>query len=110
METEAHYLSAILNSETARARAAQYQSRGQWGARDFDKVMFNLPIPRFDPAEGLHDALADAAAEAERVAALVELPQGIRFQRARRLVRTALVETGLSQRIDVLVARLLDAG
>ncbi len=45
---EARYLAAILNSETTRGRAAQYQSRGLWGARDFDKVMFNLPIPRFD--------------------------------------------------------------
>jgi hypothetical protein len=47
-EDEARYLAAILNSETARARAAHFQARGQWGARHFDKVMFNLPIPRFD--------------------------------------------------------------
>jgi hypothetical protein len=106
-EDEAHYLAVILNSETARARAAQYQSRGQWGARDFDKVMFNLPIPRFDPADQLHWALADAATEAERVAAAVELPEGVRFQRARRLVRVALAEACLSQRIDALVAKLL---
>ena len=45
---EARYLVAILNSETARERVEAYQSRGQWGARDFDKVIFNLPIPRFD--------------------------------------------------------------
>lgn len=31
---EARYLSAVLNSETARFRAAAYQSRGQFGARD----------------------------------------------------------------------------
>ena len=108
-EAEARYLIGILNSETARARAEQYQSRGQWGARHFDKVMFNLPIPRFDPASLLHGALADAAAEAERVAAAVELPEGVQFQRARRLVRTALAEAGLSQRIDALVATLLDS-
>jgi hypothetical protein len=107
-EDEARYLEAILNSETVRARAEQYQSRGQWGARDFDKVMFNLPIPRFDPADGLHGALADAAAEAEHVAAVVELPEGVRFQQARRLVRSALAEAGLSQRIDALVVDLID--
>jgi hypothetical protein len=105
---EARYLTAVLNSETARARAAQYQARGQWGARHFDKVMFNLPIPRFDPSDGLHGALAAAAAEAERVAAAIELSQGIQFQRARRLVRAALAEAYLSQRIDALVAELLD--
>ena len=73
------YLIAILNSETARARAEQYQSRGQWGARDFDKVMFNLPIPRFDPGKQVHGALAEAAAEAERIAAAVELPGASSF-------------------------------
>ena len=108
-EGEAHYLAAILNSETVRARVAQYQSLGQFGARDFDKVMFNLPIPRFGPGDRLHGALADAAAEAERVAAAVEFPESVRFQPARRLVRIALAEAGLSQRIDALVATLLDS-
>lgn len=106
-EAEARYLAAILNSETARARAERYQSRGQWGARDFDKVMFNLPIPRFDANDGAHRALAAAAAEAERIAAAVPLPD-LRFQRARALVRAALTEAGIAQTIDRLVARLLD--
>jgi hypothetical protein len=38
----------------------------------------------------------------------VVLPEGIKFQRARKMVRDALAESGLSQRIDALVARLLD--
>ena len=109
METqvEGHYLSGILNSETARQRVAQYQSRGQWGARDFDKVIFNLPIPRYDAKQPLHLTLAEAAEEAERIAAAVELPEGVRFQRARAFVRTALAEADVSQRIDRLVAELL---
>ncbi len=105
---EARYLTSILNSETARARAEQYQSRGQFGARDFDKVMFNLPIPRFDPEDKLHRALADAAAKAEHVAAIVELPEGMKFQRARSLVRAALTEEGISRKINKLVSDLLD--
>lgn len=109
-ETEGRYLTAILNSEVARARAEQYQSRGQFGARDFDKVMFNLPIPRFDARERLHLALAEAGARAEKVAAAVELPERVKFQRARGLVRAALTEAGLSQQIDGLVARLIDGG
>jgi len=107
-EAEARYLIAVFNSETARARAAQFQARGQWGARHFDKVIFNLPIPRFDPKARLHRALTRAAARAEEVAALVELPEGVKFQRARGLVRATLAGTGLSQRIDALVAELLD--
>ena len=109
-ETEARYLTAILNSEVARARAEQFQSRGQFGARDFDKVIFNLPIPRFDAREKLHLALAETAARAEQVAAAVELPEGVKFQRARSLVRAALTEAGLAQQIDGLVAQLIDGG
>jgi hypothetical protein len=107
-EDEARYLEAILNSETARARAAVYQSRGQWGARDFDKVMFNLPIPRFDEKQKLHRDLAAAAAEAETIAASVGLPEKVKFQQARKLIREALASAGVSQRIDSLVAKLLD--
>ncbi len=107
-EAEGRYLSVILNSETARSRAADYQARGQWGARHFDKVMFNLPIPRFDPKRQLHLALVRAAERAEEVAAAVELPEGVRFQRARALIRAALAEGGISQEIDRLVVRLLD--
>ena len=67
-ELEGRYLMAILNSETARKSAEHLQSRGQWGARDFDKVMLSLPIPPFDRAVKLHRALARAAKHAEDVA------------------------------------------
>jgi hypothetical protein len=107
-EDEAQYLAAILNSETARARTEALQSRGLFGARDFDKVIFTLPIPRFDGTVGLHTDLAAAARDAEAVAAAMPLPEGVRFQRARKLVRDALTEAGAAQRIDGLVARLLD--
>jgi len=70
--------------------------------------MFTLPIPRFDPSQPLHNELAAAAAEAERIAAAFELPEAVKFQRARRLIRDALTETGIAPHIDELVARLLD--
>jgi hypothetical protein len=107
-ESEGLYLAALLNSETARARVAAIQARGQWGARHFDKVMFTLPIPRFDPSQSLHNELAAAAAEAERIAAAFELPETVIFQRARKLIRDALTESGIAPHIDELVARLLD--
>jgi hypothetical protein len=105
---EADYLAAVLNSEAARSRFERYQSLGQFGPRDFDKVAFNLPIPRFDPASDLHRDLAAAGREAERLAAGVELPEGVKFQRARKLVRTALLDANVAQRIDGLVQSLLD--
>jgi hypothetical protein len=106
-DEEALYLSAILNSETARAQVEAMQARGQYGARHFDKVFFNLPIARFDPKLKFHLALAEAAAQAEKTAAKVELPEGVKFQRARGLIRGALKEASISQRIDDLVAQVL---
>ena len=72
--------------------------------------MFNLPIPRFDAKIKLHRDLAAAAEEAEKIAAAVALPEGVKFQRARGIVRDVLAEAGVSARIDGLVAKLLDGG
>lgn len=107
-EEEALYLTALFNSEIARVRGESLQSRGQWGARHFDKVIFNLPIPRFDASNLLHNAIAEAARDAETFAACVPLPENINFQRARGLIRAALTEAGVAQKIDALVIRLLD--
>ena len=108
-ENEGWYLVAILNSETTRSRIADLQSRGQWGARHFDKVIFTLPITRFDEKVKLHRDIAAAAAQAEKMAAKVTFPEGVKFQRARKLVRDALTEAGIATRIDNLVAKLLDS-
>ena len=107
-EQEAYYLVAILNSETARQRTAALQSRGQWGARHFDKVIFTLSIPHFDAGNSVHIELSKAAREAESAASVVPLLQNVKFQRARKLVRDAMTGAGIASRIDKLVARLLD--
>ena len=104
---EARYISAVLNSEVLRAGVERYQSRGQWGARDFHKYVFNLPIPRFDGDFALHRALAGAAAEAEEAAAEVALREGEHFSRARKRVRAALAETPAAARVETLAAELL---
>lgn len=106
-EDEGHYLVATLNSENARARVAHMQSRGEQGARHFDKLMFTLPIPRFDGRKPEHQALADAGREAERVAAGVAIPESTAFQRARAAIRQALRDDGIAGRIDHLVEELL---
>ena len=108
-DQEGYYLAAILNSEAARARVAGLQSRGQWGARHFDKVIFTLPIPPFDAAVSLHRDLADAARDAETIAIAVALPPNVKFQHARRLVRDALRADGVDLRINRLVAEVLES-
>jgi hypothetical protein len=104
---EAYYLVAFLNSETLRASAQHLQSRGQWGARDFDKVFFSLPIPKFSFNNDLHIRLSEAAVEAERISNLVDLEAVTRFVDARRRIRTALAEDGIAGEIDDLVRQLL---
>jgi len=106
-EDEAHYLTAILNSETARARAEQFQARGQFGARHFDKVMFNLPIPSFSPRLQEHVDLAALGRLAEATAAAVPLVDAEKFQRARKRIRNALIETAISPQIERRVDALL---
>ena len=106
-EEEALYLAAILNSQTVHDRISHLQARGLWGARHFDKLFFTLDIPVFDPENGLHRRIAAKGAEAEELAAQVEIPEGAGFQRARKLVREALREHGIAQHIDALVDQLL---
>lgn len=104
---EARYLTAILNSEAVRSRAEQWQAEGLFGAQDFDKGAWNLPIPLFSRKVQLHRDLAAAARRAEVTAATVAKgPEG--FQKHRRLVREALAEAGQSSLIDRLVNELLD--
>ena len=106
-DDEARYLLSILNSEAVRSRIEQFQSRGQWGARDIDKVIFNLPIPSFDASLRIHQDLAAAGAIAERMANGVALREGEYFTRSRRKIREALADDGIASQIDALVETLL---
>lgn len=106
---EGYYLIAIFNSEFLRSRVERYQAVGQWGVRHFDKMMFNLPIPKFDPKLKPHRELAAAAEHAEKIAATVPLQEGEHFTRARKRIRNALREDGVADAIDRLVEHLLSA-
>src|SRR5207244_1823839 len=106
-DDEATYLEAVLNSDTARRLVADLQSRGSWGARDFDKLMLGLPIPLFDRSLALHAELAGMGDEAEKIASGAV---GSRtFVQARTAVRTHLAASGVASRIDGAVAQLLGA-
>lgn len=105
---EGRYLTAILNSETVRGAAEQWQSEGQWGKRDFDKAVFNLPIPLFNANNQLHRDLAEAASRAESVAATVELKEGEHFTRSRKRIRLTLIENGVAGEIEKMVSKLID--
>lgn len=103
---EAHYLIAVLTSETARRRIAPLQARGQWGERHFDKLPTER-IPDFDATNPLHAALAAAGRRAEAVAAAVPVKEGAYFITARRQIREALAEDGIAGEVNKLVEELL---
>jgi hypothetical protein len=104
---EARYLSAILNSPALGEIVAPYQSRGAFGARDFDKYVWYPPIPEYDAANDDHRRLAAAAAVAETFAAAFEIPDAMGFQRARREIREALGAAGVLATIDKALKAIL---
>ena len=103
---EALYLVALLNSEAIRRRVSQHQSRGQWGARDFDKLLANA-LPAFDPSSSVHQQLIKNAATAQKIAGAVEFKDGMHFIRVRQLVRRALMEDGIGATIEGLAEQAL---
>ena len=103
---EAGYLLALLNSEALRRKIAAHQSRGQWGARDFDKLLANA-IPQFAGDNPIHRQLAAAAAEAGRVASETEIPGHLHFTRVRQLIRAELRKAGVWEKIEKLAEQAL---
>ncbi len=83
------------------------QSKGQGGARDFDKLIWELPIPLYDSRAPTHRALAALAARCETAAAAVPLAEGAHFTAQRRAIRDALAEAGLMRELDAAVAAVL---
>ncbi len=104
---EAGYVTAVLNTNVVLDRVKDLQPVGQRDARDFDNLVWTLPIPEFDAAEALHVDLAAAALHAAAVAARVGLPDVAHFTTKRRLIRDALVADGVAETIERLVDALL---
>ncbi len=103
---EAGYLLALLNSEALRKKIAAHQSRGQWGARDFHKLLANA-IPQFDEGNSIHRELTAAADEAVKVASDAGVPDHLHFTRVRQLIRKALRTAGVWDRIEKLAEQAL---
>ncbi|MHB1986908.1 MAG: hypothetical protein ACYCSF_02815 [Acidimicrobiales bacterium] len=82
------------------------QSRGEHNPRDFHKLPLELPIPEYDAGLDLHVHLAALGAQAEQMAASVELPVKS-FEAQRRRLRETLAVSDAGQEIERLVARLL---
>ncbi|MBA3896039.1 MAG: N-6 DNA methylase [Sphingomonadaceae bacterium] len=104
---EAAYVAAVLNAEIVLDRVKDLQPVGQRDPRDFDNLVWTLPIPEFDARDAVHCDLAAAALHAAQVAARVELPEHVHFTTKRRLIRQALEADGVAETIEHLVDALL---
>jgi hypothetical protein len=105
---EAHYLTAVLNSQTVNLAIKPFQSRGLLGERHVHKKLLELPIPIYDHEKQTHTELAELGRSAyETVASLLargKVPDSS-TARQRAFIRNR-VEAELKQ-IDKLIAKLL---
>ena len=104
---EARYLEAVLNSDVVTKRVRPLQARGQHNPRDYDKYVWQLPIPLYDPEDERHARLAVLAEQAEQIAAGIKLPAGKRFEGLRSMIRKAIAADEVGQQIEEEVATLL---
>jgi len=106
---EAHYLVAILNSETANQAIKPFQSTGLLGERDIEKKLLELPIPTFNQEKPKHRRISELGAKAHEEAVKAirsgEFPVDSAIARQRRFMRDHLKSE--LEEIDKLVAALL---
>lgn len=103
---EGHYLAAILNSEAILERVRPLQTVGLFGPRDFDKHIFDVPIPVYDSRKDLHLKLSKLGRRASEIASDVDLTD-TKFQAARKRVRATLAEDGIWHEIETAVLELI---
>ena len=115
-EDEAYYVLAVINSEELAAAAATFMTKGLYGARDFEKHGWKLPIPRYDANEPLHVRLSERGKAAERECAAIiansdipNQPAGDTQSRAaRKMLRHEWQPNSeVAQDIEAAVAELL---
>ena len=107
---EANYLVAIINSGVLKGAVTPMMTKGLFGARDLHKRLWELPIPKFDPEEELHAAIAEAGAMAAAgAAAKLERLRGdkLTVTKARRELRAWLRSSEEGQAVETAVGRLL---
>ena len=113
---EANYLQAIINSDVLQAAVTPLMSKGQFGARDLHKHLWKLPIPKFDPIQELHLAIAEAGATAaagagEKLAELREKrTDKLSVTIVRRELRIWLRTSEAGRAVETRVGKLLSGG
>ncbi len=103
---EALYLCAILNTATFTELVRPFMSYGK-DERDFDKHIFQVLIPLYDPADDLHARLSARGAELEAAIAAIAIEPGRHFAAVRRDIRAFIAESEAGRDVEALVEELL---
>lgn len=103
---EARFLVSVLNSEVLTMAIRSLQARGEHNPRDFDKLVFQVPIPIYDAHNSIHRLLSELGARSEQITARLALPN-LRFESQRRFIRDALSKAGIASNVNSLVKELL---
>jgi SAM-dependent methyltransferase len=103
---EAQYLCAILNSATFTEIARPFMSYGK-DERDFDKHIWQLPVPLYDRTDDLHGRLSTRGAELEAAIGKLEVDHRRHFAAVRRDIRGFIAASEAGQDVEALVEELL---
>jgi type I restriction-modification system DNA methylase subunit len=110
IETEADYITAVLNSSVINLAIKPFQSTGLLGERDVTKKLLELPIPTFNHEDKVHCSLSKLGTESRKKTEAVvhsgEFSIDSSLAKQRGFIRTYL-EPELQQ-IDKLVTKLLN--
>jgi hypothetical protein len=103
---EARCLCAILNSASITELVRPLMSYGK-DERDFDKHIWQLPIPLYDPTDDLHARLSARGAELEAAIGKLDLEPRRHFAAVRRDIRALIAESEAGWDVEALVEELL---
>jgi len=103
---EAQYLCAILNSAAFTELARPFMSYGK-DERDFDKHIWQLPVPMYDADIDLHSRLARRGAELEKAVGELQVDANRHFAATRRDIREFIAASEAGQDAEELVEELL---
>lgn len=104
-ESEAHYLTGILNAPVLTTLVRPLMSYGK-DERDVCKQIWKLPIPDFDPDNALHTSISQVSRELAKFFSQRELVS-VNYITVRQDFRAVIQESEHGRQLDKLVRELL---
>ena len=103
---ESRFLCAILNSATFTELVRPFMSYGK-DERHFDKHIWQLPVPLYNPTDDLHRRLSARGAELEAAIGKLDLVPGRHFAAVRRDISGFIAESEAGRDVEAPVEELL---